>query len=117
MVFFGIILFEMVLKLMIVGIKEFFKDTLNLLDVFIVIISSVDIGLTNSKVEIKWEYMSKILISSRVLRMFKLAREWIQLQNMLRILYEAVMQLRFLGIFFVLYLVIYTFLGTDLFGY
>ena len=74
---FSIVFFiEMILKLVGLGLKGYFKDSFNTFDCFIVLVSCVDIGLTYSNLSSTSSGAITALRAFRLLRVFKLAKTW-----------------------------------------
>ena len=67
---------EMIIKLIGLGFKEYFKDSFNTFDCIIVIISSVDLVLTYSLALNASGGAISAFRGFRLLRLFKLAKSW-----------------------------------------
>ena len=75
--FYSVFVFEMVVKLVGMGYREYFIDKFNTFDFLIVIISSIDVGLTQSSIgKSSGSNALQALRAFRLLRVFKLAKSW-----------------------------------------
>ena len=75
--FYSIFALEMIIKVIGLGIKEYFKDKFNGFDFAIVIISSIDVALNRSSIfSVKGSKAIQALRAFRLLRIFKLAKTW-----------------------------------------
>lgn len=77
--FYCVFVVEMVIKLIGLGIKFYFSDKFNAFDLIIVLISTIDVGLSFSSEERKGGRAFQALRAFRLLRVFKLAKSWKQL--------------------------------------
>ncbi len=92
--------FEMVLKMIGYGYKDYFNDAFNFFDCFIVIMSYVDYFTPGNTPAIK------MLRAFRLLRIFKLLRNWGSLRKLIGAVAESLTAIRNLGILIILYLFI-----------
>ena len=76
----GIFTLEMVLKLIGLGFRNYFDDSFNIFDCFIVLMSYIDVLVPENSAPLK------MLKAFRILRIFKIIRSW----GSLRILLSAV---------------------------
>lgn len=85
-VFFGIFTMEMVIKLLGMGPKNYIRDSFNIFDALIVILSVADVCLS-FLVENNQMSKGKGAISAfrafRLIRVFKLAKSWDQLNKLI----------------------------------
>ena len=65
----------MIIKLLGLGFKNYFKDPFNTFDCIIVITSVIDVGFTLTKVKEQGSGITA-LRAFRLLRIFKLAKSW-----------------------------------------
>ena len=114
-IFFG----EMILKMIGLGLSNYFKDSFNIFDCVVVMVSIVDFAImvTVDEDEIgEAADALQALRALRLLRIIKLARSWTELQEILR---KTAMSLKDIGYFSVL-LFLFTFiislLGMELFA-
>ena len=92
--------FEMVLKMIGYGHKDYFKDAFNLFDCVIVFMSYVDYFTPGNTPAIK------MLRAFRLMRIFKLLRNWGSLRKLIGAVAESLTAIRNLGILIILYLFI-----------
>lgn len=83
-VFASIFFFEMVVKLTGMGIRGYFKDKYNAFDCFIVAVSIIDIALTLADSTRNQGGAITAMRGFRLLRIFKLAKSWKELQELLK---------------------------------
>ena len=74
---------EMVIKLFGLGFKEYAKDSFNLFDAIVVALSLIELVLVNAGVEELAGGAFSAIRSVRLLRVFKLARSWKDLYDLL----------------------------------
>ena len=103
---------EMALKLGALGREEYWADTFNRFDGFIVAISLVDIAAQ----ELDMHLNAQALRALRLLRVFKLLKAWKSLHRLLSSLLRAVRPLAWLLLLFTLVLFIFALLGMEFFG-
>lgn len=107
---------EMIIKLLGLGIKEYVRDKFNLFDAFIVILSSVD--------NIMFYTMGGnasgggviILRSIRLLRVFKLARNWKSLRVLISKMINTLPNLASFGLLLFVFLIVFVILGLQFFS-
>lgn len=117
-IFYGIFVLEMVVKLLGLGFHNYFIDKFNCFDCFLVVAATVDITLSSAtSFTLQGTSALQTLRGFRLIRMFKLTREWTQLQNLLQLMKKALSDLWPLGIIFMIYLFTYTILGREWFAY
>ena len=73
--FSAIFFIEMVVKLLGLGVKNYFKDPFNAFDCLIVLTSALDVGFTTAKIKESGSGITA-LRAFRLLRIFKLAKSW-----------------------------------------
>jgi len=108
-VFTGIFTIEMMIKLIALSPRLYFKDSFNILDFVLVVLSYIDIILV--------DYDTNILRGLRSLRVFKLLRTWTFLRAILSALLESAWELLFFGILLLLFTFIFALLGKMFFQY
>jgi len=102
---------EMIIKLVGLGIKEYVRDKFNLFDAFIVILSFVDnimfyaVGSNASGGGVI------ILRSIRLLRVFKLARNWKSLRVLISKMINTLPNLASFGLLLFVFLIVFVILG------
>jgi hypothetical protein len=106
---------EMLIKLAGLGLKEYVRDKFNLFDAFIVILSIVDnimfyaVGSNASGGGLM------ILRSVRLLRVFKLARNWKSLRDLISKMMNTLPNLASFGLLLFVFLVVFVILGLQFF--
>lgn len=101
-------------KLVGLGRHEWSNDRFNLFDAFIVVISFVELSLLNPEGRSSGALSS--LRTFRLLRVFKLARSWTSLQELLVTMIKTVGEIGNFGILLSLFVYIYSLLGMQLFA-
>eukprot|EP01062_Namystynia_karyoxenos_P001518 TRINITY_DN1051_c0_g3_i1.p1 TRINITY_DN1051_c0_g3~~TRINITY_DN1051_c0_g3_i1.p1 ORF type:complete len:2258 (+),score=709.38 TRINITY_DN1051_c0_g3_i1:430-6774(+) len=108
-VFIGIFAAEMVLKLTAMGPLTYVRDSFNILDGTVVVISLVELSLSGGS-------FVSVFRALRLLRVFKLMKNFPSLRNLVRVILKAVAETGYLTIVILLYLVIAALVGMRLFG-
>lgn len=78
-----VFLFEMLIKIAGLGFKEYSQDSFNLFDAIIVLISIIELVIENAGIKFSYGAFSA-LRAIRIMRVFKLARNWKSFRNLLR---------------------------------
>ncbi|XP_038618740.1 LOW QUALITY PROTEIN: voltage-dependent T-type calcium channel subunit alpha-1H-like [Tachyglossus aculeatus] len=118
-VFTIVFVFEAVLKLVAFGIRRFFKDRWNQLDLAIVLLSTL--GITLEEIEINAALpinptIIRIMRVLRIARVLKLLKMATGMRALLDTVVQALPQVGNLGLLFMLLFFIYAALGVELFG-
>ena len=100
---------ELLVKLLGLGIEEYFRDAFNTFDALVVLISLVELLLADSG-------SLSALRSFRILRILKLIRSWRTLQKFLYTMYVTVASLGEFAFVVVLAVFIFALLGMQMFG-
>jgi hypothetical protein len=106
---------EMLVKLVGIGLKEYVRDKFNLFDALIVILSVVDnimfyaVGRKASGGGVM------ILRSIRLLRVFKLARNWKSLRYLISKMMNTLPNLASFGLLLFVFLIVFVILGLQFF--
>eukprot|EP00163_Fabomonas_tropica_P029147 TRINITY_DN6158_c0_g1_i1.p1 TRINITY_DN6158_c0_g1~~TRINITY_DN6158_c0_g1_i1.p1 ORF type:complete len:1884 (+),score=375.64 TRINITY_DN6158_c0_g1_i1:93-5654(+) len=100
---------EFLLKLTALGFRDYFTDRFNIFDSLVVLFSVIEYALFGGG----WVTIFRAL---RLLRVFKLARTWDSLRNLLEIVLESMGLLSNCALLMLLFLVIYAVIGMQLFG-
>ncbi|XP_010018959.1 PREDICTED: sodium channel protein type 4 subunit alpha [Nestor notabilis] len=109
LVFTGIFMAEMVLKLIALDPYEYFQQGWNIFDSIIVTLSLVELGLANVQ-------GLSVLRSFRLLRVFKLAKSWPTLNMLIKIIGNSVGALGNLTLVLAIIVFIFAVVGMQLFG-
>jgi len=108
----------MVIKLLGMGFKLYFRDKFNIFDCFIVVISTVDIVIL---VTLSSTFSGRGFISAlrafRMLRVFKLAKSWQKFHDLLKTIGHTLKDISNFSVLLLLFTFTYTLLGMELFSY
>lgn len=107
---------EMLLKLTGLGLTDYFADSFNIFDCFIVIASIVELIYTYSSNSSGSGSLLASLRGLRLFRLFKLARSWESMRKILNTLGVAVHSLGPLTIVWIMFMYIFGLLCMQLFG-
>jgi hypothetical protein len=117
-IFTAIFAIEMAIKVFGYGFLHYFRDELNIFDTLIVLISIVDIVLTNANV---FSGGSLVALSAfrtlRLFRMFKLARSWDTFRKLISAILATMAAISNFVILLLLFMLIAALLGMELFAY
>lgn len=102
---------EMIIKLIGLGAKEYVRDTFNLFDAFIVITSLVDNIMLYTIDSQAGGGSILALRSVRLLRIFKLARNWTSFRILLKKIIDSLSNIATFGFLLVIFLIVFTILG------
>ena len=108
---------EMVIKLIGLGFKEYARDSFNLFDALIVILSIVDIVLTSATSSDSQGGTLSAFRGVRLLRVFKLARSWDSFRVILAKIIVTIKDVSTFSILLLMFMFIFTLLGMELFGH
>ena len=108
---------EMIIKLLGLGFKEYVRDSFNIFDAIIVILSIVDIIVTASSGSGDQSSTFSAFRGVRLLRVFKLARSWSSFREILGKIIVTMKDVSTFSILLVMFMFIFTLLGMELFGY
>lgn len=115
-VFSFIFLFEMIIKLLGLGPNKYAKDSFNIFDGVVVIISCIELIIKYAGVPTTGGAFSG-LRAVRLLRIFKLAKSWKSFAKLLQDILKTLGEIQYFGVLLVLFMSIFTLLGMELFGY
>lgn len=101
---------ELIIKLIGLGIKEYVRDRFNLFDAFIVIISIVE-NVMFYVIGSKVAGGITVLRSVRLLRIFKLARNWTSFRILLQKIIETLPNIFTFGFLLIIFLIVFIILG------
>jgi len=102
---------EMLIKLAGLGLKEYVRDSFNLFDAFIVILSVVDNIMFYSVGSNASGGGVMVLRSIRLLRVFKLARNWKSLRVLISKMMNTLPSLASFGLLLFVFLIVFIILG------
>lgn len=120
-VFTIIFTFEMVIKMLAVGLKNYFKGTMfNVFDCGVVIASIIDIFLSNLLVTDANESSGSVITALRgfrLLRIFKLAKSWKRFEILIETLGRTLADIATFSILLFLLIFVFTLMGLELFAW
>ncbi|KAK3250718.1 Caveolin-2 [Cymbomonas tetramitiformis] len=108
--YFGV---EMIIKIIGLGPKGYCADRMNVFDGAVVLFSFLEIGLTRGK----GGGSLSVLRSFRLLRVFKLARSWKELNQIITTIFKSLASISYLSLILLLFIFIFALLGMKFFGY
>lgn len=112
-----IFLGEMVLKVLGLGVKNYFRDVMNYFDAAVVIVSMVElIFLNGNKSTLSAFRAIRILRVFRVIRVARLLRYLQSMSLILGVIKASLSKFIYLAILLLLFIVIYALLGMQVFG-
>ena len=107
---------EMIIKLIGFGPRDYAKDQMNLFDGFVVLMSGVEVVMGFMTSDNGNNYLS-VLRTFRLLRVFKLARSWKQLNDIITTMFKSLAGISYLSLILLLFMYVFALLGMQLFGY
>ena len=107
---------EMIIKLIGFGPRGYAKDQMNLFDGFVVLMSCVEVVVCFISSDNCNNYLS-VLRTFRLLRVFKLARSWKQLNDIITTMFKSLAGISYLSLILLLFMYVFALLGMQLFGY
>mmetsp|Transcript_27304 Transcript_27304/g.12718 ORF Transcript_27304/g.12718 Transcript_27304/m.12718 type:complete len:159 (-) Transcript_27304:403-879(-) len=108
----------MVLKLLGLGVIEYSRDRFNLFDAFIVIVSTLDVVISLAGIDLGGSANTVTAFRTfRLLRVFKLARSWVSLRNLLVTIGRTLKDISNFSILLFIIIFIYTLVGMEIFAY
>ena len=113
---FAYFVLEMLIKLIGFGPRGYVKDSMNVFDGTVVLVSCVEVILGAMSGGEGSNNLS-ILRSFRLLRIFKLARSWKQLNEIISTMIRSLAGISYLSLILLLFMFIFALLGMQLFGY
>eukprot|EP01064_Diplonema_japonicum_P029541 TRINITY_DN4809_c0_g1_i1.p1 TRINITY_DN4809_c0_g1~~TRINITY_DN4809_c0_g1_i1.p1 ORF type:complete len:1504 (+),score=269.06 TRINITY_DN4809_c0_g1_i1:171-4682(+) len=105
----GVFTGEMIVKLVAMGARQYTRDYFNILDGCVVVVSVVELVLASST-------SVSVFRALRLLRVFKLMKDFPSLRSLVRVVLKAVSDTGYLNVIIVLYLFIAALVGMQLFG-
>ena len=107
---------EMIIKLIGFGPRGYARDQMNLFDGFVVLMSCVEVVVGFISSDNGNNYLS-VLRTFRLLRVFKLARSWKQLNDIITTMFKSLAGISYLSLILLLFMYVFALLGMQLFGY
>ena len=109
--------FEMVIKLVGLGFKEYVRDSFNVFDALIVILSIVDMIISATLSGDSPTGALSAFRGVRLLRIFKLARSWRSFRDILAKILVTIKDVSIFTLLLTMFMIIFSLLGMELFGY
>ena len=116
LIFFVSFLLEMIIKILGLGLREYVRDSFNIFDAVIVLVSCVDVALFYSGSGGGGGAISA-LRGFRLLRIFKLAKSWKKFQDLLKTIIISLVDISAFSILLFLFMFTYNLLGMEFFAY
>lgn len=113
-IFAGVFLLEMVLKLIGLGFRVYLRDGFNIFDAIVVVLSFVEIIL--EAVTGGGAGGLSVFRSFRLIRVFKLARSWKDLRELLETIMESLKKVSTAAVLLFIIIFIFSLIGTQLFA-
>ena len=107
---------EMLLKLWGLGFVVYISDSFNIFDAVIVITSMIELILAAVNTDQEGGGFITVLRAGRLFRIFKLARKWEALQQVIRTVTRSVVKIVPLSIILLLFMFIFSLLGMQMYG-
>jgi len=112
---------EMFIKMLAVGLKNYFRGTMfNVFDCGVVIASIIDIFLSNLLVNDATESSGSVITALRgfrLLRIFKLAKSWKRFEILIETLGRTLADIATFSILLFLLIFVFTLMGLELFAW
>lgn len=108
-------LFEMAVKLIGLGIKAYVSDRMNAFDGLVVIVSVIELGLSFGNIAENGAL--SVFRAFRLMRVFKLARRWAELNKIVRTIFKSLSSIAYLSLLLLVFIFIMALLGMQIFGY
>lgn len=118
MIFFYVFLLEMVIKMLGIGLKNYFADGFCVFDFIVIIFSLLEIIIDFINFSrIRGLSAIRVLKVFRLLRVFKLAKIWRSFHELLNIFFFTLSKIAFLSMIVLLTIVAYAILAKEIYSY
>ena len=107
----------MIIKLIGLGFRSYARDTFNIFDATIVILSVVDLVISKTFEDDSGTSELTAFRGVRLLRIFKLARSWKSFRIILSKILITIKDVSTFSVLLLLFMFIFSLLGMELFGY
>ena len=108
---------EMIIKLMGLGFREYTRDSFNIFDALIVILSMIDFIMSAATPAESQSGSLSAFRGVRLLRVFKLARSWHSFREILAKIIVTMKDVSTFSVLLLMFMFIFTLLGMELFGH
>jgi len=109
----------MIIKLLGYGVRDYFRDSMNIFDSVIVVISITDWILSTVQLNLSGGSLAgiKALRTLRLVRMFKLARSWVKFRELLAAIGSTIYSTSNFIVLLLIFMIVSALLGMELFAY
>ena len=114
--FYAVFVLEMIIKMIGLGIKLYFKDHFNKFDFFIILISTIDLALSLAFSNKSSSSLS-VFRGFRIMRILKLVKSWEKLQELLSTILNTLKDIRNFFVLLLIWIFAYTLVGVEFFAY
>ena len=108
---------EMVIKLIGLGFREYCRDSFNIFDAVVVILTIVDMIITSTSDSGTSNSALSAFRGVRLLRVFKLARSWKSFRDILSKIIVTIKDVSTFSLLLLMFMFIFTLLGMELFSH
>ena len=108
---------EMIVKLIGLGFREYARDSYNLFDAVVMVLSFIDIIVTAAVGSEGGTDDLSALRGVRLLRVFKLAKSWTSFRKILAKIIDTMKHTAIFSVLLLMFALIFSLLGMELFGY
>ena len=115
--FTGYFLMEMVVKLAAEGLRGYCASGMNLFDAAVVAVSVAEILVSRLAPASRQAAGLTALRCARLVRIFKLSRQWRALNDLIKVVSKSISSLAYLSLLLLLYMFIFALLGQQLFSF
>ena len=107
--------FEMAVKLCGLGLRAYVSDRMNAFDGLVVLASIAEMILSFGNVAENGAL--SVFRAFRLMRVFKLARRWAELNKIVRTIFKSLSSIAYLSLLLLVFIFIMALLGMQIFGY
>jgi hypothetical protein len=105
---------EMLIKVIGLGIKGYLSDAMNAFDAAVVVSSVVELVVFFGG---GGRGTLSVFRAFRLMRVFKLARRWEELSNIVQTIFKSISSIAYLSLLLLVFIFIMALLGMQIFGY
>lgn len=114
--FFSLFFFEMVIKIIGMGPKQYVRDYYNIFDALVVTLSIIDVTLSYAMNYSDGKGAISAFRAFRLIRIFKLVKSWTKLQQLLTTITKSLADISSFSVLLFLLMFVYVLLGMELFS-
>lgn len=108
---------ELIIKIIGLGVREYARDSFNLFDALVVVLSLIDIIVTTAIGNSDQMETLSAFRGVRLLRVFKLARNWSSFRKILTKIIDTMKHTAIFSVLLLMFALIFSLLGMELFGH